>query len=977
MRGVERPQTIVRRLAILAGATILPVLALAVFMIVRDALQEHDRFLQQLQATTRAAAQTVDVEVRRLQAIVETLRESPKLRERERDLRGFYGFAKAAVSAYPGTRIVLYDLSGHVVFATNLPFDGPAPPPTAIPTTLQRVVETRHAVISDLFTTSATRSLSLAIMVPVIENDAITFVLSVVFPPASVSQIFRSQPLPTGMLGVVIDRNNVILARTQGEAEYVGRSAIADFVKEIDGRDEGFDRARTLEGPVFLGAFARSHLTGWTVSLGIQEAFLDAPLWRTLWQFVAGAALLTACALALALHHGRRIARPVAALAAIADAMERGEALPVQRLDLVEAQVVADRLHRAAETLHEAALERERTAGLRLRDRDLTVFHAISDAAEHAFSLQDRLQSLMRAVVDALAFDAAGIWLVDPSGETMTLRAEFSMPAEYAEAFHTVRVSQFMRDDGSESGGPMIGDVTSHPIPRMRDVLIRHGYQTSGRIPLIATGKLVGLLGLADRRKRQLAADEIALLAAIGQQMGAFIHHADLYETTQRQLAERTEMMTEIMRRDRALAVYNAISVAAEHTLDLKERLRLAVDAALTAIGADAGAVYLLEPTGKNLTLVAGFGYSSDLARIAGTMTREEGVSGLSLAKREVVTLSYEDYPTPRLKDMLEAEGFRIVVGVPLVAEDHAIGTFVLGRRRVGEFTPDEITLLAAAGRQLAVLIDRAQLYEAARRELAEREVVQTHLEDANKEMEAFAYSVSHDLRAPLRAIDGFSHILQEDYGEKLDAEGKRVIGVVRASTQHMAQMIDDILAFSRVGRTELVAGIVDMQAAVRVAIRDLDPATADRTVDFEIGELPAAHGDATMLQQVWANLLGNAVKYTGPRDRAVISIGAEISDGVTVYVVRDNGVGFDMRYADKLFGTFQRLHGAEFPGTGVGLSIVKRIITRHGGHVWAKSEIDKGAAFFFSVEGNNGIGHPTIAPGIATRHSAVPEPAQ
>ena len=973
-RGAGRPQTIVRRLAILVGATILPVLAFAVFMIVRDALQERGRYLQQLQATTRAAALTIDVEVRRLQAIVETLSEAPKLRER--DLPGFYSFAKAAVQDQPGARVLLYEPSGRVVLATNLPFGDPSPA-TAIPKLVERVAATGQMAVSDLFTSPATRSLSLAIAVPVIENDVVALVLAVAFPPAYVSQVFGRERFPTDFLSLMIDRNGIIIARKQSETEFLGRSASSEFLEAIDGRDAGIYEARSLEGVAFRGAFVRSGLTGWTVAFAIQKSVLDAPMWRTLWQFVGGAGLLTACALSLALYHGRRIVRPVASLAAIADAMERGATLPVQRFDLVEAQAVADRLRSAAELLHQAALEREHTAQIRLRDRDLVVFHALSNAAEHTFSLEERLQSLMRAVEDALGFDAAAIWLLDPSGETLTLRADQDMPAEFAEVSRTIQLSEIIPDADTTGKEPKFGNVTSHPVPRMRDVLIRSGYQTSGRIPLIAEGRLVGLLGLADRHRRELAADEIALSAAIGQQMGAFIHHADLYETTQHQLAERTAMMAEIMRRDRELAVYNAIGIAAERSLDLQERLPLAVEAALAAIGAEAGALYLLEPDGEGLTLVAGFGYSSDIASVAGTMTREEGVSGLSLAKGAVVTVKSEDYPSPRLKAMLEAGGFRIVAGVPLVIEGRAIGTFVLGRRHVGEFTPDEITLLAGVGRQFAVLIDRAQLYEAARRELGEREQVQAHLEDANNELDAFAHSVSHDLRAPLRAIDGFSRILLEDYGEKLDSEGKRVIGVVRGSTERMTQMIDDILAFSRVGRTELGSADVDMQEEVRMAIRDLEPATAGRTVDFEVGELPAAHGDAAMLQQVWANLLGNAVKYTGPRDRAVITIGAEVRDGVTVYFVRDNGVGFDMQYVDKLFGAFQRLHGSEFPGTGVGLSIVRRIITRHGGRIWAESEVDQGAAFFFSVGGNNGNGHPTIAADSARRHSAVPEPAQ
>ena len=210
-------------------------------MIVRDALLAHAQYLQQLQATTRAAAQTVDVEIHRLQAIVETLSQSPKLQERERDLRGFYGFAKAAVSGYADTRIVLYDLSGRIVFATNLPFEEPLSQ-TAISATVQRAAETRQSAVSDLFTASATRSLSLAILVPVIENDAVPFVLGVVFSPGSVSQIFRREPFPAGVLGVVIDRNNIILARTQSEAQFIGKPASASFLEAISDRDEGFDR---------------------------------------------------------------------------------------------------------------------------------------------------------------------------------------------------------------------------------------------------------------------------------------------------------------------------------------------------------------------------------------------------------------------------------------------------------------------------------------------------------------------------------------------------------------------------------------------------------------------------------------------------------------------------------------------------------------------------------------------------------------
>jgi light-regulated signal transduction histidine kinase (bacteriophytochrome) len=223
-------------------------------------------------------------------------------------------------------------------------------------------------------------------------------------------------------------------------------------------------------------------------------------------------------------------------------------------------------------------------------------------------------------------------------------------------------------------------------------------------------------------------------------------------------------------------------------------------------------------------------------------------------------------------------------------------------------------------------------------------------LELANKDLESFSYSVSHDLRAPLRAVDGFSRILLEDYAGKLDAEGQRVLNVIREGTAKMSRMIDDILQFSRAGRTEITPTPVDMSALVQTAIGDLKAASAGRTINFEIGALPIAYGDSGTLQRVWTNLLDNAVKYTGPKSDARIEIGATPGAAETVYFVRDNGVGFDMQYADKLFGVFQRLHGGEFAGTGIGLAIIKRIINRHGGRVWAQGVPNVGATFYFSL---------------------------
>jgi two-component system sensor kinase len=227
-------------------------------------------------------------------------------------------------------------------------------------------------------------------------------------------------------------------------------------------------------------------------------------------------------------------------------------------------------------------------------------------------------------------------------------------------------------------------------------------------------------------------------------------------------------------------------------------------------------------------------------------------------------------------------------------------------------------------------------------------------LEDANNELEAFAYSVSHDLRVPLRAIDGFSRIVIEDYEKDLDEEGVRLLNVVRDNTKKMGQLIDDILLLSRAGRQEMKISELDMSSLAKNIYADFDQDTKGRTVIFSVDDIPRAMGDRALLTQVFTNLIGNAIKFTGDKDISKIEVGFKDAKDDNIYYVKDNGAGFDMKYYDKLFGLFQRLHTQEeFQGTGVGLSIVQRIVSRHGGRVWGKGELDKGATIYFSLPKN------------------------
>lgn len=224
-------------------------------------------------------------------------------------------------------------------------------------------------------------------------------------------------------------------------------------------------------------------------------------------------------------------------------------------------------------------------------------------------------------------------------------------------------------------------------------------------------------------------------------------------------------------------------------------------------------------------------------------------------------------------------------------------------------------------------------------------------LEMMNQELEAFSYSVSHDLRTPLRHIDGYAGLLQEHSGQQLDERGRNYLATISDAAGNMGRLIEDLLEFSRMGRTDLRHSKIDLKAMLADVRRELEFETKDRTIKWDIAPLPSVEADPAMLRQVFVNLLGNSIKYTRTRAIAEITVGSETTSKETVFFVRDNGVGFDMKYATKLFGVFQRLHRAEeFEGTGIGLANVRRIMIRHGGRVWAEGRSDAGATFYLAL---------------------------
>jgi signal transduction histidine kinase len=329
-----------------------------------------------------------------------------------------------------------------------------------------------------------------------------------------------------------------------------------------------------------------------------------------------------------------------------------------------------------------------------------------------------------------------------------------------------------------------------------------------------------------------------------------------------------------------------------------------------------------------------------------------------ALDKKEIIflkDLENENFTEAEKKLAVSGESKSILL-IPVIGKKQNNAVLVLGSSdQERTFSLEEIDVYKTLAKQIALALENARHYHLVKKqadELEEKVVRRTaKLDEANKELETFTYSVSHDLRAPLRAINSFTRYMETDFADKLDSEAKRHIQAIKDNTFKMDQLMRDLLKLSRLSRTEPEMIDLDMTSIARSMYYEMATELEKEEFELELGELPHAKGDISMIRQLWSNIIGNSLKFSSLSDIKKIEIGAKEEEDKIIYFVRDHGEGFDPIYKEKLFGIFQRFHkGDDFPGTGVGLTLVKRVLDRHNGSIWAEGEPDKGAIFYFAL---------------------------
>jgi len=560
---------------------------------------------------------------------------------------------------------------------------------------------------------------------------------------------------------------------------------------------------------------------------------------------------------------------------------------------------------------------------------------AVMRASQAVASSLDLEQILHRIVEQAALISSAPVvrlFLLDEREQQLEFRVAVGVPAD-AEADLRVAVGRGFTGQVAATRRPvMVADTGGDPrvvFPAHRE---RHGLVSYLGLPVLMGSRLLGVLVFNSHRPQRYSEDEVSVLEVFAQQAAIALEHAQLHAA--------------VSRRAEQLATLNRLTRSLMASEDAEAVGRAIMEAARTLVPGSAVRLWDAPEPGDALMLVA----STGLREPRGGKLRldtGEGLAGLAAAARRPV-YSPDVTRDPRYvnREWATAEGLVSALVIPLLSGDRLRGMLATFTREHHEFDQTERDLLEALSAHAAIALETVRHARALEGRVRARTA---ELEAANRDLEAFAYTVSHDLRAPLRGLANLVQMLVTDHLAELSPRARDYLGLMQERVRRMGQLIDDLLAFSRSARQPLARQRLAPAAIARRAFEDLRG--EGRQVDFVLEELPDCLADPALLHQVFVNLLGNALKFTRTRERARVEVRACAGGGQPVYLVRDNGVGFDPRQADRLFGVFRRAHTAqEYEGWGVGLAIAQRIVERHGGRIWAQGEVGRGATFFFTL---------------------------